>query len=282
MQHKTIPVHDLSARAKADLIIVRRFKIKPGDVEVAHRHNYNQLLFIEKAQGEHEIDFIKHPLKNFSFHFVGAGQVHKLLLNKDATGGALLFQREVFYDSPHEKNLLEQLPFFKRNEHPVLETAAKDFKLFKALIHLIFEEQSDGDNFIIKKNYLSVLLLKLERFYKENKPVTLLTSQPQLVNRFLHLIEKECLQNGSVNWYAEKLFVTPNHLNETAKNVTGKTALALIQEQILLEAKRMLIYTTLSVKETAFACGFDDVAYFIRFFKKHADKTPQQYRLQFK
>ena len=283
MQNKTaIPIHDLSAKAQADLLIVRKFKVNKGDAEIAHRHNYNQLLFIENAKGKHEIDFISFPLKNYSFHFVAAGQVHKLLLNEKAVGGALLFQREVFSETAHEKNLLESLPFFNRVNYPVLETDKNNFEQFTSFIQHIFEEQNDDNNFIIKKNYLSILLLKLRQFYFQHaKEETTKTKSPQLVNQFLHLIEKNCLANNKVNWFADKLFVTPNHLNETSKNITGKTALELIQEQILLEAKRMIIYTTLSIKEIAFACGFDDVAYFSRFFKKHTAKTPQEFRKRF-
>lgn len=277
-----IPIHDLSAKAQADLLIVRKFKINKNDVEVAHRHNYNQLLFIEKAKGVHEIDFISYPLKNYSFHFVSSGQVHKLAINEKAVGGALLFQREVFSETANEKNVLENLPFFNRVNYPVLETGKENFALFTSLIQNILDEQESGNNFIIKKNYLSILLLRLQRFYLEQKKTSdSKTQTPLLINRFLHLIEKECLVNNKVNWFADKLFVTPNHLNETSKNITGKTALELIQEQVLLEAKRMIIYTSLSIKEIAFACGFDDVAYFIRFFKKHSGRTPQEYRRRF-
>ncbi len=70
------------------------------------------------------------------------------------------------------------------------------------------------------------------------------------------------------------LYVTPGHLNDLIKSVTGKTAKQIIDEKRVVEAKRLLFWGKHSVKEIAGHLNFEDDAYFNRFFKKHTGQTP--------
>ena len=72
-----------------------------------------------------------------------------------------------------------------------------------------------------------------------------------------------------VSDYAGQLCVTPNYLNRTVKKVTGFTASHHIQQQIILEAKRKAIYSSVSMKEVAYYLGFDNLAHFSKFFKNN-------------
>ena len=78
--------------------------------------------------------------------------------------------------------------------------------------------------------------------------------------------------------YASLLHVTPGHLNDTLRLQTGRTATTLIHERIILEAKRALFHTPLSIKEIGYSLGFDDPAYFHRFFKRLTGTTPLDFR----
>lgn len=78
--------------------------------------------------------------------------------------------------------------------------------------------------------------------------------------------------------YAALLHVMERRLSEATKRCTGQTASEIIHERVLLEAKRLLVHSQLSISEVAYRLSIDDPAYFSRFFKKHTGKTPGEYK----
>lgn len=99
--------------------------------------------------------------------------------------------------------------------------------------------------------------------------------------KFLELVRSNFEQNHPVGRYAELLDTTEAKLNEQAKLHTGKTAQNVIYGLIVSEAKRLLTYEKLIVKEVAFKLGFSDPFYFSNFFKKHTGKSPKAYQTQY-
>lgn len=97
---------------------------------------------------------------------------------------------------------------------------------------------------------------------------------------FGRLIEESYSSHHLVTYYARKIGITPAHLNVIARQTTGKSALELIHERLLLEAKRNLVYTTMTVSVVSYALGFSDPAYFTRFFKRHIGLSPKDFRKQ--
>lgn len=96
--------------------------------------------------------------------------------------------------------------------------------------------------------------------------------------RFCELIEKHYEKHYSLEFYAKEVGVTTANLNLLSRRIAQKSALELIHERILLEAKRNLIYTSMSISELSYAIGFSDPAYFTRFFKKATGEAPKAFR----
>lgn len=96
--------------------------------------------------------------------------------------------------------------------------------------------------------------------------------------RYAQMIETHFSRQHRVGWYAGRLGVTAAHLNSIAQTLAGKTALQLIHERLLLEARRELIYTTRPVSAIADSLGFADPGYFTRFFKRLAGPSPKDFR----
>lgn len=104
--------------------------------------------------------------------------------------------------------------------------------------------------------------------------------QQQLVQRFRDLLDRHFGEVRSVAEFARMLAVTPTHLSRCARAVTGQTAGGIIQDRILLEAKRQLHFTDRTVEEIAFQLGFSTPSYFNRFFRARTGEPPGRFRRQ--
>ncbi len=102
----------------------------------------------------------------------------------------------------------------------------------------------------------------------------------QHLSKYMQMIENHFPRQHRVHWYAQRIGVTPAHLNSIAQALAGKTALQLIHERLLLEARRELIYTTRTISMIADTLGFADPGYFTRFFKRLTGAAPKDFRRQ--
>jgi AraC family transcriptional activator of pobA len=102
------------------------------------------------------------------------------------------------------------------------------------------------------------------------------------VERFRALVERDFRVQHTVQSYAARLSVTPGQLSRLCRDVLGQSSLTVIQKRILHEAQRELMYTSKSVKQLAVELGFEDDAYFSRFFRKHAQSSPRAFREHFR
>jgi AraC-like DNA-binding protein len=98
------------------------------------------------------------------------------------------------------------------------------------------------------------------------------------INLFEKYVEQYFYSKKYPHEYANLLNVTPNYLNKLCKEETGKTSSELIRKRIIIEAKRMLSYTNNSISEIAEKIGFESTSYFISYFKKTTNFSPDQFR----
>ncbi len=99
-----------------------------------------------------------------------------------------------------------------------------------------------------------------------------------ITKKYNDLLAEHVTKEHSIQFYAKQLQITPNHLNKSVKSVTGRTAITLLNEVILQEAKTRLKHSNLTIGEIAFQLGFEDLSYFSRFFKKATGFSPIKYR----
>jgi AraC family transcriptional activator of pobA len=123
---------------------------------------------------------------------------------------------------------------------------------------------------------IAVALLRLARTRREATA----TASPQLATlaRFRHLIEANFAAHWSVGDYARALGLTDAHLNALCRRASGLSALETIHARLLIEAKRNLVYTSMTVSEVGYSLGFQDPAYFSRFFARRAGLSPLAFR----
>ncbi len=99
-----------------------------------------------------------------------------------------------------------------------------------------------------------------------------------MYTRFVVLVEAHHREHWPVSRYADHLGLTPERLNRLTRAQTGQGALQLIHERLVREACRRLTYIAAPVSKLAFELGFDDPAYFCRFFKRLTGRSPRAYR----
>jgi AraC family transcriptional activator of pobA len=158
------------------------------------------------------------------------------------------------------------------------DTTAKTLE--DLLIHLLTEFQAPrrGHGSLTEWLAKSVLLL-IERQQASLQLDSRTTGgRAKLFTRFRALVEQHYLEHWSVSDYAATLNVTPSKLNRVSKTLAGRSAFEITQERLLLEARRRLVYIAAPVQLLAYELGFEDPAYFNRFFKKRSGMTPARFR----
>ena len=125
-----------------------------------------------------------------------------------------------------------------------------------------------------KKAYNSNPDIDIERS-KDN--IELVPLSDKYVKGFYNVV-KDYKKEHSTSYYANALYITPDHLNRTFKSKTGTTAKDYIQSRIITEAKRLLYFSDLANKEIAYELGFNEPGNFSAFFKKHTQLSPSNFK----
>ncbi len=248
----------------------------------AHTLTYYDITWISEGSGFFCIDHKKYPVKPGDVIFSRPGEIRKWDKDKIVNGYALIFEEEFLSSFFNDTGFLRHLSYF----HPEASSMISlDNETGHRISTLIKNIKSEIDTYQVKdKHILRALLYEtlmlLNRAYTDvNSPnKESLGTKNQHVDRFVNLVNTNFKSCHSVRDYAEKLCITPNYLNETVKATTGINAKQYLQNKIILETKKMLAYTNLSVSEIASDMGFDDLSYFIRFFRKQTGCTPLEYR----
>lgn len=204
-----------------------------------------------------------------------------MVFSKDVKGFYFYFSLE-FYKSYARERRMEEFPYSKMYAldayvqlHPernaALQIMMENMQQEFTLRHAGWED--------VLRNCLDILLIQITRCSRKNR--MLINGAPSSVNhirRLQALIEGHFIELKLPSDYAQKMNVTPKHLNTLCKSALNKTVTDLIHERTVLEAKRYLAYTEKSIKQIATALGFNDLSYFMRFFKKMTKQTPDQFR----
>jgi AraC family transcriptional activator of pobA len=251
-------------------------------IQELHRHDFYYILVLEKGSGSHEIDFTSYAIFDHSIFLMRPGQVHQLTLKAGSLGYLLQFKTDFFYT----QNTLSQELLRKVSHINFCSLTGTGFKKLETILSYIvkeYGEKQEGYQEVIKSN-LSIFFIELVR-HRQNKipsPVDANQYAQEQLEKFLDLIETNITKNKQVSQYADILHISIYQLNAVTKTLLNKTPSELINEHIILESKRQLLATSNQVNQIADYLGYDDISYFIRFFKKHTEYSPEAFRNNFK
>lgn len=268
---ENIPVHNLD---ESDFFVAEPIENCDNlNFRGSHRHNFYELLFFtETGAGEsHSIDFVDYPLQPDQIFLLRPGQVHTMKL-KGQKGFLFAIDPAYFERLSLHIESYADYTFPDRLILPEEEAPA-----IRQIANLIYTEHEGLHRKSLLNSYMHAFITHLLLLYTDTR-----SNQDIRVNKVLSLIDRHFIGERSTEFYAREINLSNKRLNELTKKAVGHTVKQLIDQRLLLEAKRMISYGGSSFKEIAFALGFSEASYFTRFFREQSGYTPEQFRMQLK
>jgi AraC-like DNA-binding protein len=256
-----------------------------GTPDDPHRHDYYTIIWpLKSVNGKHIIDFHEYNIKRNGIFFIQPGQVHQIMTKSRPLGYVITFSPEFLTQAKIEKSFIDNLKLFSSflyNE-PLMIDRQKEEKL-RIFVNSMEEATKSVHHYIHETigAYLKLFLIECvsvcDADIKREKDKSKL-----IVEEFKKLVEKNFCKEHKVQFYSNKLIISPGHLNFTIKKELGINAKSYIQERITIEAKRLFLFSQLNAKEMAFKLGFNDPHHFSKFIKNQTGLTISQFIEKYK
>ncbi len=248
-----------------------------------NRHDFHEVFWVTAGRGKHFIDFYEYDVRPNSLFFVKQGNVHYWEIDEPLQGYVLLFQSDVLLtnDNIEFTSWLDLLRAI--GALPAIYPTATETTWFQATWQRIYHEY--GRTRLARTKailaLLQLLLIEAARIaITEPEIPPTLSASVKLAYQYQQLVEQNAIHQHKVETYADTLSITHAHLSECVKEVTGLTASEILRRQLVLEAKRLLAFSSGTVAAVAHTLNFTDASYFGRFFKRETGQTPRQFRSQ--
>lgn len=212
------------------------------------------------------------------------GEVWEWMPDPQLKGLVLIFEEQFLLSFFNDPKFLHRFHYLNPDRtSPFLRP---DNDLFQRVLHLYEEMKEEIDDKRYEKDqhllramlYETLMLLnRVEKTPPQDTTQNDVTAD-RYADAFVKLAEQEFTVQRNVEYYADKLCITPNYLNKIIRQHFGVTTKQYLAEKTLGEAERLLTYTSLTVNEIAGYLNFETVSYFVRFFRKTTGKTPSQFR----
>ena len=254
-----------------------------GIADNPHRHNYYTIIWSITATGKHVIDFNEYSLEPYYIFFVSPDQVHQIIADPKPTGFVILFTPEFLEKNSIRKDFIANLKLFKKSdETPPLQPTDHMIKTLKPFAEQMLSAFHKKDDLYMESlgAYLKLFLIECNNqcsLFPETNTQTIEVGKT-IVKNFKTIVEKNYSNSHQVKFYADSLNVTPNYLNEVIKSSINVSAKGFIQNRLILEAKRMIVFTDKSGKEIGFDLGFEDPSHFSKFFKSNTGQSLQDFK----
>ena len=236
----------------------------------AHNHNRFQIIWVIKSAGSCAITRESWDIDNNSIFCIRPGQMPRFRYKEDTEGFVISFTEtflnvgELEFDLTCQNNLFQ---LFSRTNGIKI-----DNEMIAEMREIVIKMMKENSSMYlfkteIIKRYLKIFLIYLTRHFNTDLRLVTQSRNMEIVQRFKQLLERNFKEKKMVTDYASEICVTPNYLNEIIKKMTGYSAGHQIRQRVVLEAKRMALYSDVSMKEIAYELGFLDPCHFSKFFK---------------
>lgn len=248
-----------------------------------HYHDFFQVTLLF-GSGRLMHDFRETEVSGSLVFFLSPGQVHTIVPTAETRGTIVSFTRQ-FFDPRDEQGAgsLLDLPFFYATDRMPWLKLSEQNRDWVASVFRELQAEYDGAQEgagEVFRSLLRILFVRVARWHAVESPVVKGSRAAILVRRFHHEIERHHHDWKTLEPYAQELGVTVNHLNDVVRKETGQSAGEHVRLRRLLDAKRLLLHSSLSVSEIGYQLGFVDPSYFSRFFRRYENVTPAEFRVR--
>ncbi len=275
-----------NAKSQFDIVKIEELKQRKDlshSIDLHHKVEFFILLFIEKGNGFHTIDFTDYPCSKGTLLTIRKDQIHKFFKDNNLEGKLLIFTNE-FIVNYLEKTEAQKivLLFNELLSVPKLQLDGTDYMNFCQSIHRIENEYftiNDEYSLSIIRSELHILITQILRIKAKNKLINFDKKYLQEFSVFQNLVEQNVNKTLRVKDFAEKMGISTKTLNTISRSVVNKSAKQFVDEICTMQIKRLLLNTKLSIKEIAYVSGFEETTNFYKYFKRQTLTTPEQFRV---
>lgn len=237
-----------------------------------HKHNsYFEIIYLGKGSGSHTIDTKEYEINTPIIFTVRKEQVHFWDIQSDPEGFVIIIKKSFMENCLDKdiKGLISELSSYSCL-YPNDDAATTFF-------NLLLEQHQENSPFKrpiidgLLKALLGKLLESTAHSFSRN-------GNNSIYKQFLELLSQDEKLKNSVAYYAQYLNTTPQNLNAVCRKEVQQSATEILSEHIVNEAKRLLLYTDLTVSQISGQLNFKDNSHFSKYFKYHVDKTPIEFR----
>jgi AraC family transcriptional activator of pobA len=253
---------------------------KTNGVIPPYRQSDVLIIFLKKGTGRRSIAHYTFDMQDNSLVIIPPRVIQAAKYTSQPQGYFIMFNSDFFLKQAFSYKLLNSKRVLKPTVLPIMKLSQEQGVEIAAIFEKIIEECDNG--FEERKQMIALKLLELlilcDRYLSDIGKCDYTEGYGQILQTFNELIENNFTKHREVLFYANALHTHPNNLNHIVKKETGYTAKQTIINRLIIEAKYLLVSTTLSIKEIGYELGFEDANYFISFFKNEQSVTPLKFR----
>ncbi|CAM2900157.1 AraC family transcriptional regulator [Chryseobacterium flavum] len=283
MKH-TIPTYDLNGISRHGILVEKiEHRLRSSDEALMdkgiHRDSHYIFTSMESGYVKMMVDFKIIESRQPSIFCVLPGQVHQGLVMERVNGWFIAVKADLLPDAVRTvfEESLEKIRPIPLDENWIhrISTSAK-------ILHSSYSDEVllSKEGYLVVQSLLNAFTGMFAYIYSKEihsgEPVE--NRALQLTRAFRSMVRKEFKTMKSPSEYAERLNISRGYLTEAVREITGKPAQYWIHQEVLTEAKRLLVFTHLTVKEIAYKLGYSDHTYFSRLFSKSEDQSPSEFR----
>jgi len=248
-------------------------------IATPHRDDHYMLIIVEQGKLGGNIDFEEIGAEGPFLMIVFPGQVHLLAPQTPLSGWIIDFDPAVV-DPPLRNELDTRCKYLSPMYQSSSDEAFQQIQKLLTVTQALYKQPLDTRHKAIAAilngvlhiiNGLALDIAETGGHQKKNRP-------QQIKQQFLALLYQHYSEWKKPSEYAEKLAISTAHLNDTLKQLTGRSTMSVIQEHCVMEAERLLRFTDLSINEISYRLGYPNPSHFIAIFRAQKGITPLRYR----
>jgi len=283
--NKTVKKYDFFKTKYGDELLIDLVRLESLEKymreDCPHYLTYYDITLLTGGKGSFYIDQYQYPIEQGRVLLTSPGQVRYWDYELIPTGYVLIFEEEFLSCFLNDVHFISDLKYFNTWSSPPELTLSPDDTQY--LIKLMQSTEQEIKTFgcsdqHILRALLYQALVWINRKYIATYPSANTDDYNRYIRKYTQLVNREFHTQHSVSYYADALSITTGHLNDLCKSHLGISAKHYIQNRIMIEAKRLLLYSDLQVTEIASRLHFEDLSYFVRKFRQFTGATPLSFR----